>query len=754
VSEATLPKPRSTTAAPRKLKWIAWAAVVTGLLVVKIGGQATTPGAQTATDLRWTITPAVMALVDLFALFAALRLSKRYPLGPSQPLRHFGPHALAALAYGALHFSVDTWVEPGLDPIAATHQDTWLVRLGWDVLGYAMWAGVAHAVEYARRYRASRASAQRLQSELADAGRRRAESELRALKAELNPHLMSNALGVVSSLVRSDGAAARRVLAQLGDMLRAAVLRGGIIEVTLGEEIEGLAPFLAIERTRHGDRLVVSWDVDDAAREAHLPHMTLQPLLEYVAESTLAHRASARVGISATRRGGGVSPDQLCIAIRSDDTDMQAAATDDTSTATAIANVRARIEELYGTAASLESRANGVDGATVRLMLPWRDDDSVDDTRERDVRVTASESLARPRVRTVPMLLTAWFGIAYVATATSLFETPLRNGLHRPLGGALLEGFLGAALTTAMLYVAIRITYSTTASWRSHAVAALGLGLANAANKVLFVAAVGAPYPPVPLGRLVASVVVGAFLYGILMAVVQAIAYARRDRGNEVTALRLRTELATVARRRAESELRALKAQLNPHFLGNALSVVSTLLRSDPTAAEQVIGQLDGMLQSAAARSNTQEVTLGEEISGLAPFIALERARFGDHLSIRWDVDEAALSVRVPHMILQPLLENAVKHGLSARAGMGEIVVAGRRSGRQLEVLVRDDGVGLAAAAGAPQDWRTGTGLANARSRLAELYGNEASLDLVSGGESGTVARLTLPWRDDVSLTS
>jgi LytS/YehU family sensor histidine kinase len=298
-----------------------------------------------------------------------------------------------------------------------------------------------------------------------------------------------------------------------------------------------------------------------------------------------------------------------------------------------------------------------------------------------------------------------------------------------------------------MLVVAIRITTSSRPSrWRAHGVAVVAFGLVNLAAKLFFISLVGGPYRMISPSRMVGSVIAGAIIYTLLAVLVHAGEYARRFRGSEAAALRLRIDLAELGRQRAEAELRALKAELNPHFLGNALATVSSLVRTDPAAAEHVLVDLGGVLRAAIARVGTQEVTLAEEIDGLAAFLTVERARYGDKIVLSFDVDDALKAARVPHMILQPLVENAIKHGLAPR-GAGHIVVAGRRAGTQLELSVRDDGVGVRTTDSAPRRG-TGVGLANARARLEELYGDDASLDVVSGATTGTVVRLMLPWRD------
>jgi LytS/YehU family sensor histidine kinase len=172
-------------------------------------------------------------------------------------------------------------------------------------------------------------------------------------------------------------------------------------------------------------------------------------------------------------------------------------------------------------------------------------------------------------------------------------------------------------------------------------------------------------------------------------------------------------------------------------------------MRTDLAAADRMLAQVAELLRTTFARTGIQEVTLREELEQLEPFLAVERARLGHALEVRWDVDEHALGGCVPHMILQPLLENAVKHGIAPRKGVGHIEVAARRGNGRLELLVRDDGVGLADVVTARVgNGPGGVGLSNTRARLTELYGGAASLELSQDTAGGAIARLSLPWRE------
>jgi LytS/YehU family sensor histidine kinase len=262
-------------------------------------------------------------------------------------------------------------------------------------------------------------------------------------------------------------------------------------------------------------------------------------------------------------------------------------------------------------------------------------------------------------------------------------------------------------------------------------------------------------YNGVRITVIFASMTVGfAFAYWLMAVLAHGWTYARHIRNAQASGLRLRAQLSEAARRRAEAQLRALKTELNPHFVGNALNAVSSLMRTDLAAADHMLAQVAELLRTTFAHTGTQEVTLREELEQLEPFLAVERARLGQPLEVRWNVDERALGGRVPHMILQPLLENAVRHGLAPRQGVGHIEVAARRGDGRLELLVRDDGIGLTEVPPRTRYRSGGVGLSNTRARLTELYGGAASLELFQDTAGGAIARLSIPWREfDASNT-
>ena len=204
-------------------------------------------------------------------------------------------------------------------------------------------------------------------------------------------------------------------------------------------------------------------------------------------------------------------------------------------------------------------------------------------------------------------------------------------------------------------------------------------------------------------------------------------------------------ELRTVQLERglAQAEMRNLRLQLQPHFLFNALNTISSTMYDDPRAADRMIGQLSELLRLSLRTSHTQEVSLHEELEVLERYLDLMRARFGDRLRVSLEVGAGAHDALVPSLLLQPLVENAVRHGNAARIGRGAVVVRAARLGERVRLTVADDGPGVAPGA---EIFSTGIGLSATRDRLRLMYGT--AHEFTAGNESGGfVVSITIPYR-------
>jgi hypothetical protein len=229
----------------------------------------------------------------------------------------------------------------------------------------------------------------------------------------------------------------------------------------------------------------------------------------------------------------------------------------------------------------------------------------------------------------------------------------------------------------------------------------------------------------------------GVLFYAALASVGFALDSHRRLREREVLASRMEAQLV-------EAQLGALRMQLQPHFLFNAMNTVAMLIRQgDAQTAVRVLARLSDLLRQILDDGRGQEVPIEEELDLLARYLEIEQLRFGDRLDVRITLDEGAQGALVPAFLLQPLAENAIRHGIARRASAGRIELDGRRENGMLVLRLRNDGPPL------PDDWTpygAGIGLRNTRARLDRLYGDGASLDVADAPEGGVAVRIVLPW--------
>jgi two-component system, LytTR family, sensor kinase len=227
--------------------------------------------------------------------------------------------------------------------------------------------------------------------------------------------------------------------------------------------------------------------------------------------------------------------------------------------------------------------------------------------------------------------------------------------------------------------------------------------------------------------------------YWALVGVTHALRYHYEAQDRALRASQLETRLV-------EAQLQTLQRQMQPHFLFNTLNAISALMHRDVEAADQMIARLSDLLRMSLDMVGTQEVSLKEELDFLAKYVEIEQTRFQDRLSVVYEVQPAALDALVPNLLLQPLVENSIKHGIGPRSGPGRVAIRAVRHEHELELEVRDDGVGLSASR--LSDFNRGVGLANTRSRLQHLYGAQHRFEFRQPAEGGLTVRIVIPLAD------
>jgi sensor histidine kinase YesM len=221
-------------------------------------------------------------------------------------------------------------------------------------------------------------------------------------------------------------------------------------------------------------------------------------------------------------------------------------------------------------------------------------------------------------------------------------------------------------------------------------------------------------------------------VYWIIVVISHAVDYYQRYREGELRA--------------SQAQLQALKMQLHPHFLFNALHSISALVHSDPEAADKMIARLGDFLRLTLDASAAQEVTLRQELEFLNCYLEIERIRFHDRLTTRLEVDPQTLDCRVPNLILQPVVENAIRHGVAPRSAPGHVEIRAERHGQTLRLQVRDNGAGLPADNSRRASTGGGVGLANTRARLSQLYGASHRFELANDPRGGAIATIEIPF--------
>lgn len=347
-----------------------------------------------------------------------------------------------------------------------------------------------------------------------------------------------------------------------------------------------------------------------------------------------------------------------------------------------------------------------------------------------------------------PILFAAWTLLA-VSFAAQFYLSSAQAGMavswRRALEGALGDWYVVAVLSWPAIHLARRFTFSREHWWTSlgiHLFAAVSFSVAFIGLRAAVAQWQGwAAHRPVSLLEVVRPLAVKTWLfnlliYGVIVAIAQGIRFYRESQERSLNTLELEKRLA-------EARLMALQMQLNPHFLFNALNSIATLIHRDAKAADRMLVRLAELLRFTLDSTAAQEIPLRTELAVLERYLDIERVRFGDRLSFRLDIPEDTRDGRVPTLLLQPIVENALQHGLSGQARAGVVEISARRDNDRLQIKVRDNGKGL--SFDVPQ--QDGIGLSNTRARLQHLHGPSQSLHLENHPEGGLLVTIELPFR-------
>jgi two-component system LytT family sensor kinase len=354
--------------------------------------------------------------------------------------------------------------------------------------------------------------------------------------------------------------------------------------------------------------------------------------------------------------------------------------------------------------------------------------------------------------RELVLIFSFWTFLATLSAVNRLLDP--RGLSFRPISPAgpitlaYIEAWTWAAFTPLIFWLSSWSSTRTRSRWvRVPLLLLLGIGVAIVVYTVLDAARFVVIPTPIRRGRGGGSAFaplreIGRFRFLNQLLVYLAVLAGGFAREFFLSDQRRQRQAAHLQAQLAEARLDALRMQINPHFLFNTLHAVSALVERDPGGVRRMIARLSELLRYTIESHATDEIPLRDELAFLRRYIEIMEIRFQGRLSVETTVEQGTDGALVPNLILQPIVENALEHGVNRAAGEGRISIAVRRDGPRLVLTVRDNGPGLDVTN------ESGVGLANTRARLEQLYGDRASLTLQNAEGGGVVAKIALPYRE------
>jgi len=341
--------------------------------------------------------------------------------------------------------------------------------------------------------------------------------------------------------------------------------------------------------------------------------------------------------------------------------------------------------------------------------------------------------------------LFAFFFASELVVSRAYAGRPVNIG--RALGVWLICAFLWLAATPLVLWLARRFPLDRK-RWITSSLAHLGAGSAISflllALYVLITSWLGLEANQQSFLQAFRRQLVFGFhsevlTYWMIIGLSHGIDYYRKYRERELRALQLETRLA-------QAQLDALKMQLHPHFLFNTLNSISVLMSEDVAAARRMLTRMSELLRASLENVGRHEVSLREELDFLKNYLEIEQTRFQDRLAVRMDIEPEVLDARVPNLILQPLVENAIRHGIAPRAQPGVIEISATRKNGVVRLRVRDNGPGLTSSV--PENLNKGIGISNTQARLQQLYGAGHLFEMKNANGGGLEVAIEIPFRN------
>ncbi len=671
----------------------------------------------------------------LFPIIAALAARFRFDTGSrlKSLLAHFLAGLLLASVHGIIYVLFTEWAfhpERDLKTVSEMLTASFVNSFMWRFLIYQMILSVCLALNYHRTAVETEIHSSRIEDSII-------RSQIESLKMQIDPDFLFKNLNQLPNLMNRNLDEADDMVARLGDYLRMTLENSGNSEVTLREEVDLLKCYLEIENIRLSNRVEIKFDLDRDSLECTVPSLILHAPIE-----------------DAIRRRRDNDPLHLVIVSSKTETSLVLTITDlyTDSESPRLHQLLERLNALYQTSIAVRI-SNLSEKSTTRIEIPLvlekRKSDEVvqHQAQEESIRPVEFNSEPSNTVRRW-LVITGIFTILAVYFAIQAIIRDASAGKTFDWAGQMVAStgwYIWALFTPLVLKLSARFPLQQEHRWKHMMVHLLGficvLFLAAGTYAVVLSAAQFGHYDfleilPVYVAR--TPFAFDILCYLTIVAVENSLRYHRRIEAEKIRTTKLNAQLS-------RARLQALKMQLHPHFLFNSLNSISELMQENPSAAKEMIENLQHFLHLTVNSNQVHEIPFEKELEFLNCYLAIERVRFQNRLSVTMDIDAQAMKVSVPNLVLQPIVENAIRHGIAPRKTPGQIDISARRNNGMLTVSIQDNGPGLPKLKRGMNPERAGLGLSNTRERLMQLYGNDYRFEMVNAPEGGLRVTLEIP---------
>jgi two-component system, LytTR family, sensor kinase len=655
------------------------------------------------------------------------KLARRFRYERGTLLRTIVVHLVLASIFAVLHLSIQILIVHWLFHPERTFAD--VLKIGRDLFGWLFFwrfaiyhavLAVCYAWDYFRRTKEAELNALHLEDSIF-------RTQMQTLKMQLEPQFLFRCLHSLSSLMHDNLRTADRFIARLGDYLRMTLDNAQHREVPLRKELEFVRCTMEIEKIHNPHSPSIQFQISTHCFDWPVPNRSIQPAVEAILKRD--HSKSNSQGQIIVE----AQPDGDTLLVHIHDSRALGYSTELETLKTSLIDLNAEVQQ--------ESEG---------ILAVLRIDPNIKENVEPEIRKEKIEERQEPPAdpkKRWGTILGVWSGLALYFFAMNAYALASKN---KPIPWAELlfwceTWFLWALLTPFIVSVTKKYPLRKGFLRRNFFVH-LGANIA-----VLFYTSLGYSILSwlVCLGEKsfidIMTMVFREFqfamdflVYWSAVAVISASQYRRNYIFSQTRESKLNAQLA-------RAQLQALKMQLHPHFLFNTLNSISELMQEDIEAADKMLDHLEHFLRLTVNNSEAQEVPFEQELEFLKCYLAIEHVRFQDRLSIRMDIEPQTLLVAVPNLLLQPIVENAIRHGIAPRTSPGKIEIQAKKNNGILKVRVQDNGPGLSDDQRKTAPLKKGLGLSNTRERLQQLYGKGHRFELENAPEGGLVVTVEIP---------